>query len=108
MKTTGKELKAFWNDKGVWTEGDWVDSFYVNLNGEDTEHMDVEKLEDSDVVTIHEGVFVRDRTQEDWDLKVIFRRWRKKQTMATVVCEVPNDKVDDLKAFLKTIKGKAL
>jgi len=40
------------------------------------------------------------------DLAVAIRKWRKERDTAVTIVRVPNGKEAELKAFLKTIKGK--
>ncbi len=58
------------------------------------------------IITTRQVRAVRDR--EGIPLLPAFRRWLLLQTTTTVVVEVPNDQVQRLAEFLKTIKGKVV
>ena len=110
-KTNGKELKEFWNLEEPWwpTDG-FVEGDQYIVNGE-TKEDDWEPLSaaDTDQITIVSGV-ICDATgeKEDKDLSAVFRRWRKSLKTVAVLVEIDLDKLDDLKAHVKTLKGKIL
>jgi hypothetical protein len=109
IKTTGAEIKAFWNDQTYWGECA-VEEEVVTVNGKEIAEgeFDTRDLLDNDRVTI-DGGFVWDQRDEfefDCDLSTFFRRWRKQQTTAFLAVEVPKEKADAVRAAIVAAGGK--
>lgn len=107
IKTNGAELKKFWSDNNpqFWPVTAHVDGMTWQVNGEEHEDVDVEKLSDADVVHI-EGAIIWD--DGDADFAGVMRRWRKLETHVSVVVELPVEHKDALAEFVKSLKGKVL
>lgn len=104
MKTTGAVWTAY---LASWPEGQWYDDSDETINGVSGDEYEAPSIPDDAVVEFSSGVVYADRNDhEGTALPTHFRRWEKAQTHATVVVLVPKDKLDDLKAMLKTIGGK--
>lgn len=109
-KTSGKELKAFWNmGEPWWLKDGWVEGDSYLVNGEEVgDHFEPGSCEDTDKITILSGVIVDITGEKELDLSVQFRKWRKSLTITTVVVEISPDKLSELKAHVKSLGGKIL
>jgi hypothetical protein len=104
IKTTGKELKKFWddNDPAFWPADSEVDSMTWQVNGIEREDVHIDSLADLDVLVVSGAIGIGDDYR---DLAGVMRKWRKKQTHVTLVVELPAEQQDALAAFLKGLKG---
>lgn len=106
IKTTGAEFKKFYDDSTFWSQGAWHDSeeVYVDdvLYGDD-----YSEINDYARVKIVGGsVFVSDEPGSMiCSFETYFKRWKKSQENKMIVISVPNDRVEEVLLFLKTIKG---
>lgn len=107
IKTTGRELKAFWNDDSVWPGESHVDGVSLTVNGKDHGSEAVDVLADDDHVVLNDGYFC-DENDEGESLLTVFRRWRKKQTVRTTLVEYPEGKLEEVKAALKAVGAKVI
>jgi hypothetical protein len=116
-KTTVAEFTAFYNDPEVWANEAWYEDATLSIDGkevpDETDWSTVpESLGAASTLVINGGVLLRPKKKgsmsntDAFDFEAVFKRWRKAQTTATVVASVPKEKLDELKAFLKTIGGK--
>lgn len=109
IKTNGAEWKRFYNDKVFWPEGHWHDDELMTLNGEESpEDWDLSEVPDSAALTIEAGCVFDAAGDSVASLESHFKKWRKAQTTASVVVEIHKDKLDELKALVKTIGGKVV
>lgn len=101
MKTTG----AIWNAYlSSWPEGQWFDDSDEAINGTP---LDGGEAPANAEVTFTCGVVYRDDDdREGVSLVRHFRRWLKEQSVAFVQCEVPKDRLDELKAAVQSLGGK--
>jgi hypothetical protein len=105
MKTNGATWKAY---IASWPEGQWFDDSDETFDGISGADYDKDPPDDAVVVFTYGVVYA---TREDRDGKSLvshFRAWLKAQTHTNVVCQVPNAKLEEFEAFLKTIGAKAL
>jgi hypothetical protein len=108
-KTTGAEWKRFYNDNAFWPEGHWHDDEILTVNGEEPpEDFDLGEVADTAAMTILAGSVFNESADSYASLEGHFKKWRKLQTVASVVVEIHKGKLDELKALVKTIGGKAL
>lgn len=108
-KTTGAEWKRFYNDKTAWPEGFWHDDEIMTLNGEEPpEDWDLGEVADTAALSILAGVVFNAEGDSVASLESHFKKWRKQQNTASVAVEIPKDKLDELKALVKTIGGKVV
>ncbi len=110
-KTTGAEFKRFYNDKEIWPDDTWAEDEVVTVDGSsfknDDGMFDYDTIPDAAIVTVAEGYV--DGPQFDGEgpsFETYFKRWKKKQTTATLIVECPLDKVDAVKAAIKAAGGK--
>lgn len=108
IKFSGKEWKAFMADP-------WPDEWYFeeeNLTVDGTavdDNFDSSEVADSAAMTLSEGVIVRSAKEGDpLDLVKYFEAWRKKQSMATIVVEIPKENLEAFRLLVKQEGGKVL
>lgn len=106
IKTTGMELKAFWNDESVWPADSYVDGVYLKVNGKDSDSEDIGVLNDSDQVVLEDGYFC-DANDEGENLLTVFKRWRKKQTTTYLSVSCPKNLEEAVRAAIKAAGGTA-
>lgn len=105
-KTNGIEFKKFYDDKSVWPEGAYHDEAVIMVDGEDATDTDLSLVPDSARVVIESGwVFVPDQ-DDAIPLETYFKRWRKSQTLRSLVVEVDVAKLDAVIAAIKAAGGK--
>lgn len=108
MKTTGAELKRFYKDDSFWTKGASIDDWYLEIDGTEVDPDDIDTVPDEAKVSFQGTVFL-DSENEDWiTLDAFFRRWRKKQTHAIALVELPKDQLEDLKQLVKDRKWRIM
>lgn len=109
-KTTSAEWNRYYSDKAAWPEGQWHDDVLILLDGKDVSNdasINLGKLPDG-VVTVESGV-IYDFAGDDVDsLESHFKKWRKQQTTAIVAVKVAKEKLDELKALVKTVGAKVI
>ena len=108
VKTTGAEFNRFYADKTVWTEDLWHDNELISVDGSLVDDLD-DLPPDSKVMI--QGGDVYNVAREDrfvCSFETLFKRWRKAQTVATLVIKMPKDKVAALKLHIKAVGGKVV
>jgi len=106
IKTTGLEFKRFYKDPEVWPKDAFHDDLEIYINAElDGGDTDLTMVSDSAKVKIESGVIIYS-DDLDIDFCAAFRRWRKKQSTATLVIECPRELVDVITAGIKSHGGK--
>ncbi len=113
-KTTGVELKAFYNDEDFWkrsVDGKvwdiWHEGLILLVNGqEQSEDFSIEKdLQDDDAVTIPVGGLVYLPPDQDCSFESFFKKWRKQQNTAHLSVSVPKEKLEAVKAAIRAAGG---
>lgn len=106
IKTTGQELKKFWDceDVSIWPNGSQVDGMYWELNGIEQEDIDIHALKDTDIVTFEGTMLYADERYAD--LAGVMRKWRKAQNEVTLVVQLPTEHQEAFETFLKGLKGR--
>lgn len=102
-KTTGAEIKQFYNDSSWWTTGVWHEEEYILVNGTQEDSDNIFNFKDTDVVSISGGVVRDNDYNEIASFEGFFRKWKKQQNTSIVVLEVPKDKMDELTDYTKTL-----
>jgi hypothetical protein len=112
-KTTAVEMAAFLNDRAWWKEDGSVDEVtyfddvLITVNGEIEDDHVFSELPPATPVTIEGGcVYGKVVGSVEPGLDTYLKRWRKAQTTAFVGLHLPKDKLDLLKAFVKTAGGE--
>lgn len=106
IKTNGAEFKRFLNDDKFWPESSWFEEETVTINGAEDYDWNIEKISDTDVITVSGGIVYIDDMSDEPTFEAYFRHWRKKQATATFIVECPVDNADALKAKIKEHGGK--
>lgn len=109
VKMTGSEFKAFYNDPAFWPEDVWHEDAELSVDGVDQpDGIDDEKLSDTSVVKISEGVVFGPK----WDgsdnpsLESYFKSWRKKQSSTFFTVECDKAVFEAVKAAIIAAGGK--
>lgn len=106
-KTTGAELKAFYNDAKFWPEGTWHEdeSIFVDNVSADC-FTDLSKVADDAAIILADG-FVTDEAGRDLgSFEGYFRKWRKLRATVSLVVETPRNNVENLRACIIAGGGK--
>ena len=108
MKTTGAELKRFYKDEAFWPEGAWIDDWYLEVEGTETDPDAIDTVPDEAKV-IFQGTVFLDSDNSSWvTLDTFFRRCKKRQTYAISLVELPKDQLEDLKQLANQRKWRIL
>lgn len=110
-KTTGLELKAFYNDATYWPEGVWHEDEALNVNGVDigdTADFEIIALSDTDIVKVTGGAMFNAMQDDIGSFEGQFKKWRKEQNTTTLLVRAPNAKLDDVRAAVKAAGGEIL
>lgn len=106
MKTTGALWKQFYNDEAFW-EGYYHDDTLILFDNVEVE--DYEDPSPEAVVKIESGyVYKTDEDSfaaHDLQLETFFKRWKKKQSTATIVVTVNKERVDEVLETIRKISG---
>lgn len=115
IKTIGAEFKRFYSDKEFWPEPDTKSGAYVwhadeliTVDGEEIDwDFDLTLVPDEARMTIEGGCVTDERNPDkDQSFEGYFKKWRKKQSTATIVVEVPKDKLEEVTIAIKQAGGK--
>lgn len=112
-KTSGAEIKRFYNDPEFWPEDDgdtYHDDEVITVDGKpmDAGH-GIEGIPDSAVVTIAGGmVFSKKWDGDEPSFETYFKRWKKKQATVSVIVECDVSKRDAVIAAIKAAGGKVI
>jgi hypothetical protein len=101
MKTTYAEWKAYLDS---WPDGQWYDDADETIDGVPADVFSGDPPA-SAVVEFSCGLVITDDKQE-FDLIRHFSKWRKAQKVDRVLCEIPKEHREALKAFLREHGGK--
>lgn len=108
-KTTGAEWKRYYSDLSAWPDGAYHDDQLIVVDGVDSCEFDIDlsTVADSAQITIECGMyFSSEKDAEGRSLEAHFRRWRKSQSITLLTVEAPNDRLDAIKAAIKSTGGK--
>jgi hypothetical protein len=105
MKVTGAEFVKFYNDPTVWTDGVYYEDVVFSINGVEADELP-EILLDTDIVSFSGG-FITDEDGNDMGTFTgVFRKWKKKQTIAVFVVECDISKADYIRQCVRTAGGR--
>lgn len=91
-----------------WPDGQWFDDSDETYDGTPAEdYITVDALSDTAVVTFTCGVVYANREFDEEGVSLVthFRKWLKRLTLTTLVCEVPTTKLDEFATMLKGMGG---
>ena len=110
IKTTGAEFKRFYTDDQFWPDGQYVEEEAVTANGELLDCFEdyTETIQDSDIVTVEDGVIFDKECNDIGTFEGLFRKWRKLQNTVFLAVEAPKDKADAIRAAIKAAGGKVV
>ena len=107
MKTTWAEWDAFLESL---PRGCYLADAQVTIDGvhEEAITQPDATAPDVPVEVVGGAIFAESGMTAPLNLQNFFKKWRTKHTPAFVTCQIPNEKLDDLKKFLATVGGKVL
>ncbi len=108
-KTTGAEFKRFYNDPELWPTDTYCEDEVVTVDGATVPEyeFDYTTVQDAAIVTVAGGIVQGPQFDgNEPSFEAYFKRWKKKQTTATLIVECQLDKVDAVKAAIKAAGGK--
>ena len=109
VKTTGLEFKRFYQDSSVWVDGMWHDDLDLVVDGKEYDpSSEVVAIGDTAKVTVVGGCVFLPGDDDTVEITTLFKRWRRAQTHSVMVIEVPNERVDAVKASLAAVNVKVL
>lgn len=111
IKTTGPELKSFMRDDWKkWSSASYYEGGVFEIDGNeidtDLEELELKTINDAAQVKILYGTVYDENCNEVCALETQFKRWKKHQTHEILVIEIPKDRVEALKQFVKQERGK--
>lgn len=108
-KANGAEFKRFYNDPQYWPEGAWHEDAMVVVDGAEAgAEFDLDAIADTAKVAIHAGVVFMPERDDPVSLETQFKRWRKEQSIRTLMVDVDVGKLDAVMAAIKAAGGKVL
>lgn len=104
ITVSGAQFKAFYADPHFWPEDGetFHDDVLFEIDGERTADMDTDKLSDTAKVSVVYGGGVMG-LGNDMGLDEYLEKWLKTQTTTLLSVEVPNEKLDAVKAALEAL-----
>lgn len=106
-KTTGAELKAFYDDKNFWPEGTWHEDEEVTIDGASVpDDFDFYAVSDVATLVIANGFVTNNDGDDLGSFEGYFKKWRKQQSTAFLAVEVSHDKLEAVKAAIIAAGGK--
>lgn len=107
VKVTGSEWKRFYADAEAWPEGAWHEDGEITIDGNaPPEDFDFSAVPDAATLTVAGGVVYLKEMEEGPSLEAHFKRWRKRQTTATLIVEVPHEATEAVRAAIAAAGGK--
>lgn len=107
IKTTGAEFKRYLNDDTFWPEGAYYDDEILTVDSREwTREEGTDAIPDSAVVRIEGGVVLSPHGHFIQSMENHFKKWRKHQKATTIIVECDFDRLDELKAAIKSAGGK--
>lgn len=104
-KTTGAEFNRFYTDQKYWNAGVWHEDVVVLVNG--NTHEDLTAVPNTADVRISGGIVLGDQWDGDEpSFENYFKRWRKAQTLKTLVVECDESNLDAVIAAIKAAGGR--
>ena len=108
VKTTGAEWKKFYRDDSVWPKDSYYQDEEITVDGAEWNwELDIMTVSDSAILRVSGGVvFLKDDDDNQPSLEAHFKRWRKKQNTALILCEAPKDRAAGVEAAIIAAGGK--
>lgn len=109
-KTTGAELKCFYEDQKAWPDGWFHDDLTITVDGQTLDDdMDIAELPDGALVVLDGGVVYKgDYDRAGGSVESHFRKWRKSRATTVLVVVVRIEKFDAVKAAIASAGGKVI
>lgn len=110
IKTSGAEFKRFYADPTIWPADSWHEDVIFLVNGQASdEDFDMTKIADQDVISMAGGIVLGGPYDgHEPTIETLFKRWRKKQSVATLVIEFDVSKREQVLAAIKSAGAKSI
>jgi len=107
IRTTGKQIKDFYNDGAFWPRDGCVtlEEELVSVNGIETDDLDTSQLKDDDVVILIGGSVDLGFREGRLPLLTYFRRWVKTQNTITIIVEADASIAEAVRLAIKRAGG---
>lgn len=107
-KTTGADFKRFYLDPDFWSGSAYHDDANILVDGVDQDGgVDVSVLADNAVVEI-DGGYVCGLENDNPTLEEYFKRWLKKQKIASMLVECDINRLDAVKDAIRSVGGRII
>lgn len=114
-KTTGAELKAFYNDDSYWQKDSgpvdddiWHEDLVLKVNGvvQPSEFSISVDLKDEDQVIIVDGLIMSRQPEfKNRSFETFFKAWKKQQSIVYLAVTVPIEKMEAVRAAILAAGG---
>ena len=104
-RTTGIEFKAFVFDRRAWPVDQYCEDETIIADDKDVSDWDAADIQDTAIVKIEGGNLYDENAIFINTLESHFRKWRKTQTHATIVCKIKKDKIESFKDHIIQFPG---
>lgn len=105
VKTTGLEFKKFFTDDDFWPEG-WSHEGVIMINRGDCIEFDMDDIKDDAIVCFQHGVVLDEEYASRGSFESFFKKWRRKQTIKSILVECDVAKFEAVKAAIKLAGGR--
>lgn len=117
ITVTGQEFKAFYDDPSVFPEGAYHDSVLIYVDGDlfmsdiddpapRWKDAEVKDIPDTSRVRVEAGVIILGENGAEKDFVGALRGWRKQLNSVQLIVSVPKDKLEQVKAAIKSAGGR--
>lgn len=107
IKTTGAEFKRYLNDDTFWPEGAYYDEEVLTVDNREWNCEDgTDAIPDSATVRLFGGVVFSLSGKTMKNMGSHFNKWRKTQKATSFIVECDLDRLDEIKAAIKSAGGK--
>lgn len=110
VKTNGSEFKRYYNDPDSWPKDAWHDDILIVVDGRELgDDAELNEIADHAIVEIQSGVvYTSEDDRDPVDMELHFKRWRKKQSVQTILVSIEVSKLDEFKVAIKQLGGKII
>lgn len=110
VKTSGVLFKEFLDDNIIFHDGVWIEKEELTVNGVVVEDWYPEDIKASDVVTVKDGIILREYVRDDKGLNLAstLKRWLKAKDLTTIVVQVKKTDLELMESTIKSVGGKIL
>lgn len=110
VKLTGAEWNRFYVDPTVWAKDAWHEDEVITIDERPIDDdFDLSAVPETAKMTLSGGVVLRKGGFDSpSSLEEDFKRWRKRQTTAVLMVEVPHEAADAVRAAITSAGGRVI